>query len=129
MLPNTAAKQEPPPTPSKSGRGRRNSLDEDKNVNRGHWSLEENKKYHWFLEIHYKHFVNRHMRRMDKIFKTMETFIGTRQAEQCRSHHQKMEKKYHNFITIITNLRHQHYGTEDLDPILEDIHANGHSLT
>lgn len=94
-------------------------------MNRGHWQLEENKKYHWFLEIHYKHFVNRHMRRMDKIFKTMETFIGTRQAEQCRSHHQKMEKKYHNFITIIANLRHQHYSTEDIEPIAQDIEESG----
>lgn len=30
------------------------------------------------------------MRRLDKIFKTMELFIETREAEQCRSHHQKM---------------------------------------
>lgn len=83
-----------------SKRGRK-SQDELKNVNRGHWSSDQNKKYHWFLEIHYRHFVNRYMRRMDKIFKTMEIFIGTRQAEQCRSHHQKMQKKYMNFISIL----------------------------
>jgi len=44
----------------------------------------------------------------------MEIFVGTRVAEQCRSHHQKMEKKYFNFTTIIANLRNQHYG--GLDP-------------
>jgi hypothetical protein len=61
------------------------------------------------------------MRRMDKIFKTMEIFIGTRQAEQCRSHHQKMEKKYINFISIISNLREGHYNTLDIEPIREEL--------
>lgn len=45
------------------------------------------------------------MRRMDKIFKTMSDFIGTREAEQCRSHHQKMEKKHHTFYRILAHLR------------------------
>lgn len=112
----------------KGNRQRRQSVGEDKNLNRGHWLFDENKKYHWFLEIHYKHFVNRHMRRMDKIFKTMETFIGTRQAEQCRSHHQKMEKKYHDFVTIIHNLRIQHYDTDDIDPLAADIESSGYPL-
>lgn len=61
------------------------------------------------------------MRRMDKIFKSMELFVATRQAEQCRSHHQKMEKKYHNFIAIIANLRNIHYASPDLDPLLHDM--------
>jgi hypothetical protein len=78
--------------------------------------------------MHYQHFVNRHMRRMDKIFKTMEQFIGTRQAEQCRSHHQKMEKKYLNFVAIINNLRKMHYDTHELEPILDDIKAEGLKL-
>jgi hypothetical protein len=49
--------------------------------------------------------------------------VGTRQAEQCRSHHQKMEKKYLNFITIISNLRTQHYNSIDIEPILDDLAA------
>ena len=62
-------------------RGRRTERNVDNlNLNRGHWLVEENKRYHWFLEIHYQHFVNRQMRRMDKIFKTMEQFVGSRQA-------------------------------------------------
>ena len=48
------------------------------NMKFGHWGLEENKKYHWFLEIYNSHFMNKHMRRMDKIFKTMALFIGSR---------------------------------------------------
>lgn len=50
------------------------------------------------------------MRRLDKIFKSMSTFIGTREAEQCRSHHQKMEKKFHSFSKILLHLRREHYG-------------------
>ena len=56
----------------------------------GHWNTIEKKKYHWFLEMYHGHFENKHMRRMDKIFKSMADFIGTRAADQCRSHHQKM---------------------------------------
>lgn len=41
----------------------------------GHWNTLEKKKYHWFLEMHHEHFENKHMRRMDKIFKSMSDFI------------------------------------------------------
>jgi hypothetical protein len=92
---------------------------------RGHWKLEENKRYHWFLEIHSSHFINKHMRRMDKIFKTMERFVGTREAEQCRSHHQKMEKKYGSFANILKELRRQIYGSGDVDSILSDMKSAG----
>lgn len=88
---------------------------------RGHWSLEENKRYHWFLEIYHLHFIRKEMRRLDKIFKTMATFVGTREAEQCRSHHQKMEKKYQSFSKILVRLREDHYGVESIDGILRDI--------
>lgn len=52
------------------------------------------------------------MRRVDKIFKSMANFMGTREAEQCRSHHQKMEKKHHTFPNILLYLRKNHYGSE-----------------
>lgn len=65
---------------------------------------------------------------MDKIFKTMELFVGTRQAEQCRSHHQKMEKKYINFIFIVSSLRKEHYGTLDIHPINEELENLGIAL-
>ncbi len=32
-----------------------------------------------------------------------------------------MEKKYHNFITIISNLRNMHYNSLDTQPILEEM--------
>ena len=94
-------------------------------LQRGHWKQEENKRYHWFLELHSSHFLNRHMRRMDKIFKTMEKFVGTREAEQCRSHHQKMEKKHGSFTVILRELRRQHYAAEDHETVAADMRSSG----
>lgn len=36
-----------------------------------------------------------------------------------------MEKKYHNFTTIISNLRKTHYDSIDIEPILQDLNALG----
>jgi hypothetical protein len=87
---------------------------ECKNIQKGHWTDEENKLYHFFLEIHNRHFILKHLRRTDKIFKSMANFMKSREAEQCRSHHQKMEKKYHNFYQILLKLRMDFYSS--LDP-------------
>ena len=61
------------------GRNKRSKdeIPEDKKQ-RGHWSFEENKRYHLFLEMYHVHFIKREMRRLDKIFKTMAVFIGSR---------------------------------------------------
>lgn len=90
----------------------------------GHWELEENKKYHWFLEIYHTHFLKKHLRRVDRIFKVMENFLGTREAEQCRSHHQKMEKRHGDFKNILLHLRRQHYSSQETHVVLEDIEKN-----
>jgi hypothetical protein len=34
----------------------------------------------------------------------MSTFLGSRNASQCRSHHQKQEKKFNTVDSIILNL-------------------------
>lgn len=81
-------------------------------MNIGHWTKEEKRLYFLFLFEHQEHFFNKELRRMDKIFKSMATFIGTRAADQCRSHHQKIEKKYHSFLNILTSLR-QIYDTDN----------------
>ena len=65
------------------------------------------------------------MRRTDKIFKTMEIFVGTRQAEQCRSHHQKMEKKYINFTNILVHFREENYHTTSPAPMQADLEREG----
>lgn len=51
----------------------------------------------------------------------MEQFVGTRQAEQCRSHHQKMEKKYRSFPAILKSLREHHYASEEPLQVQDDM--------
>ena len=112
---NLTSKKKGRPKGLKTNKGKNAVKEEakDEKLNKGHWLQEENKKYHWFLEIYSKHFIMKQLRRMDKIFKTMAEFIGTREAEQCRSHHQKMEKKYHSFYKIIRSLRMDHFSSAD----------------
>ena len=64
----------------KTKKRRKDSKTLPEGLQRGHWNNEENKRYHWFLEIYCQHFLYKHMRRMDKIFKTMEKFVQTREA-------------------------------------------------
>ena len=72
---------------------------EGKNV--GHWSLTEKLQYLEFLKTHRTHLTKKELRRTDKIFKEMSKFVETRAADQCRSHHQKMEKKYGSMDAIV----------------------------
>jgi hypothetical protein len=69
--------------------------------------------------------VLKYLRRTDKIFKSMASFIGTREAEQCRSHHQKMEKKYRNFYQILLKLRMDFYGTDSCERVKGELEDNG----
>ena len=97
---------------------------ENSQKNKGHWAYEQNKKYHLFLEIHSRHFIQKKLRRMDKIFKSMADFIGSREAEQCRSHHQKMEKKFKSFYKILKNLRFEFYSLADPEYVRRDFENN-----
>ena len=54
----------------------------------------------------------------------MADFIGTREAEQCRSHHQKMEKKYFTFFKIVRSLRQDFYASSDPIHVKLDLEAN-----
>jgi hypothetical protein len=58
----------------------------------------------------------------------MATFVDTREAEQCRSHHQKMEKKYKYFSKILMSLRLQNYDSDDNEVILSDMEEKGHNI-
>ena len=51
----------------------------------------------------------------------MSTYIPTRKAEQCRSHHQKMEKKHLSFIKIIAELRTQFFKSWDAHYVKQDL--------
>lgn len=116
---------------AKKAKSRKTKTLEDPNSNKkcGHWSSDENKRYHWFLELHHEHFFNKHLRRTDRIFKSMASFVETREAEQCRSHHQKMEKKYKYFSKILMSLRLQNYNSDDSELILLDMEDKGHNIT
>ena len=101
---------------------------ETRQTQRGHWSAEENKLYHWFLEIHSEHFIRKHLRRTDKIFKAMASFIKSREAEQCRSHHQKMEKKYHSFYQILLKLRVKFYESPSEELLRLELEQNNFKI-
>lgn len=77
----------------------------------GHWSSEEKLKYYQFLCKHRVNFEKRELRRLDKIFKLMSQQLGSRAADQCRSHHQKMEKKYGSFENLMNNFVFDEQGT------------------
>jgi hypothetical protein len=51
----------------------------------------------------------------------MARFIGTRQADQCRSHHQKMEKKYLSFHGILASQRLCHFSSHSAASVLDKI--------
>lgn len=58
----------------------------------------------------------------------MAAFIATRQAEQCRSHHQKMEKKYHTFYQILLKLRNEFYQNASMDDLRGELEEAGFIL-
>ena len=55
-----------------------------------------------FLDFFQGKFEKKHNRRLWKIFKLMSEFIETRSPNQCRSHHQKMERNHKSVSQIIT---------------------------
>jgi len=69
--------------------------------------------------------------RVSKLYKEMSKFIGTRNALQCRSHHQKLEDRYLYPNKIIANFKQHNnltlYGK--LKQKLEDLQNNNSVLT
>lgn len=62
-----------------------------------------------FLKANKEKFGDREARRTDKIFREMAKAIRTRGADQCRSHHQKMDKKFPEFERLLEYLG-ENYG-------------------
>jgi hypothetical protein len=58
-----------------------------------------------FVEANKDHLESKECRRSAKIFKMMAGFIKTRGPDQCRSHHQKMHKKYNEVNNILINCK------------------------
>ena len=61
---------------------------------KGHWGLDEKAKYYLFMKSNLFRFQSIEIRRLEKVFTEMSTYVSTRSATQCRSFHQKQEKKY-----------------------------------
>lgn len=52
------------------------------------------KLYHRYLSTHKNEFTDPMLRKRNKVFIKLADFIGSRTADQCRSHHQKATKKF-----------------------------------
>ena len=78
--------------------------------------------------MHSTCFIHKRLRRADKIFKSMATFIGTREAEQCRSHHQKIENKAESFFHNLQMLRVENYDSLSPQPLVDDMVRSGYGL-
>ena len=70
-------------------------------INEGAWTLEENKKYVFFMTYFKDIFVSKERRkyfflhsRSLKIFKFLASHLQTRTPRQCRSHFQKLINKH-----------------------------------
>lgn len=70
-------------------------------IKSGLWNINEMKAYLKFITRFESHFKDKATRKKKKIFHRMSNFIKSRTAEQCRSHHQKLEIKYETHEKII----------------------------
>lgn len=67
----------------------------------GKWSEEEHMKYIAFIDFNKDRMRSKDKRRSNKFYQEMADFIVTRNALQCRSHHQKLEEKYTHAPRIV----------------------------
>lgn len=58
-------------------------------------------KYIAFIDFHRDRMRSKDKRRSNKFYQEMADFIVTRNALQCRSHHQKLEEKYTHAPKIV----------------------------
>lgn len=72
------------------------------------WSLEENLKYIAFLKVNRELFsLSVADRKKVKINIKLSEWVGTRSADQARSHHQKMLQYHKNFEGIIAHVENE----------------------
>ncbi len=74
----------------------------------GKWSMEEHMRYIAFIDFNKDRMRSKEKRRSNKFYQEMSDFVASRNALQCRSHHQKLEEKYTHAIKIV-NLFKQHF--------------------
>lgn len=69
------------------------------------WNMHENLSYIQFLDEHKDKLYCQFDRRSSKVFFHMSRYVKTRNAEQCRTHHQKMVQGYKTIDGIINGIR------------------------
>ena len=74
-----------------------------KRVTIGSWSLDENRVYLNFLESYRKDFDSEIARRKSTVFNRLSKALRKRTPDQCRSHHQKLQNRFHNNIQSIVD--------------------------
>jgi len=65
------------------------------------WEIKEAILYWKFVQENQQTLEFKEKKHKQKIFNDMADFIKTRDTHQCRSHHQKIIKKYKNLGTFI----------------------------
>ena len=70
----------------------------------GHWNEKERLKYTIFLSFFKEIFENPLKKKNLRIYDMMSDMIITRNSNQCRSHHQKMEKFRETIPAIIASV-------------------------
>ena len=86
-----------------------------KRVTIGSWALEENRIYLNFLESYKKDFENEVSRRKSTVFNRLSKALRKRTPDQCRSHHQKLQNRFHNNIEAIIDFVKGKIGKQLLD--------------
>jgi hypothetical protein len=69
----------------------------------GSWGAWENLVYYRFMADNYSDFLTERDRRRSKVFFRLSKILKKRTADQCRSHHQKLQLKYRDDLPTIMN--------------------------
>ena len=72
-----------------------------KRIQTGGWSAAENQTYLNFMIDNINDFVSEKSRRNSKVFYRLSKILKRRTPDQCRSHHQKLQMKYHEDLNSI----------------------------
>ena len=89
------------------------------NITEGKWLDEENVKFAIFMTLNKDVFKSKQKRKAEKIFKNVSMFLQSRSPRQCRSHFQKLIKKFGTVFQMKKYYRDL-IGHRNFDQILEN---------
>lgn len=79
-------------------------------------------KYIVFIDFNKERMRSKEKRRSNKFYQEMADFLVTRNALQCRSHHQKLEEKY-NHAPKIVNVFKPSFDRTAYRQALDELHS------